>query len=282
MTIALIDGDIIVHGACKSRWESKVKLIKLDEEDTHMVQLDSAGNKVQPEYTEEEDREYLKECWKNVQLQLKDILESTFCTEYLIAVKGEGNYRLDLYPKYKFNRHKDPKLMNKFVPNLRKLLAMEDDFTVEAHDMEADDLICMWAQQCRDRNIPHIVCSIDKDLRCIPGKHFIMSHHGKPSRFLDVTEEEALRFYYKQLIVGDATDFIPGVPLIGPKKADKALESCTTEEEMQIVVVEKYLYYYGPDEWYNYFISNAKMIHLKRTPTDYFDCQHWPIIKELL
>ena len=159
---------------------------------------------------------------------------------------------------------------------LRKL-AVAEDYAIESVGREADDLLRIWAEQARAAGDPYIICSIDKDLKCIPGKHFLM--HKK--EIIEISELEALRHYYEQLLKGDPTDNIPGVPRVGQVKAEKILAPFNTEQEFQEQVVEQYLMAYGEDKWKDYLLSNAKMIHLQKHESDYFSFDSWPIIKEL-
>lgn len=271
MTIAIIDGDVLCYQACKPRWEKKARI----QDGMSFVSLDDDGKRIPLEYTKEEDKEYLKECWDNFKIKLEELLDEVFCTEYLMAVKGPGNFRNLLYPEYKLNRHADPTKQNQFVPILRKL-AVAEDFAIEANGREADDLMRIWAEQALESSDPYIICSIDKDLKCIPGKHYLM--HKKT--FIDVSPEEALRHYYEQLLKGDPTDNIPGIPRVGEVKASKMLAPYSTEEEFQIAVVDQYIAAYG-DEWAEYLLSNGKMIYLQKECSDYFNFNNWNVVKEL-
>lgn len=270
--IALIDGDVLCYQACRARWEKKVKI----EDGVSYVRLDDEGKRMTLEWTKEEDREYLEESWENLKKDLQTLLDSVYCTEYLMAVKGPGNFRNLLYPEYKLNRHADPNKQNVFVPVLRRLAAAED-YAIESAGREADDLLRIWAEQARAAGDEYIICSIDKDLKCIPGIHWNM----KKNELFTVTEDQATRFYYEQLLKGDPTDNIPGVPRVGEVKASKLLAPFEKEEEFQEIVVDQYINAYG-DDWYSYLNSNGKMIYLQKHPDDYFSCREWPVVKELL
>lgn len=269
--LAIIDGDVLCYQACKPRWEKKARI----EDGVSFVQLDEAGKRIPLEYTLDEDREYLKESWANLQKDLESLLDNLFCTEYLMAVKGSGNFRYDLYPEYKLNRHADKSMQNVFVPNLRKF-AIASGIAIGSDGREADDLVRIWAEQARLAGDDYVICSIDKDLKCIPGKHWLMHH----KTLIEISEEEATRHYYQQLLKGDPTDNIPGVPKVGEVKAAKFLADCTTEEEFQEVVVSQYIQAYG-DDWHSYLLSNGKMIHLQKHANDYFSVNDWPIVKTL-
>lgn len=271
--LALIDGDVLAYLACASRWAKTVEV----RGDTGIIRLDENGKRMAVEYTKEEDQKFLEYSWDNFEKLLQELLDSVYCTEYLMAIKGPNNYRNIMYPEYKMNRHADPTKQNIFVPTLRKLAA-NLGIAIESDGREADDLLRIWAEQAIEAGDDYIVCSIDKDLDCIPGKHYNM----KKKELFEVSPETALRFYYEQLLKGDATDNIPGVPGVGNVKATKLLAECTTEEEFQEVVVTQYFGAYGEQDWYQYLLSNGKMIHLQKTPNDYFKISHWPLVKELL
>jgi 5'-3' exonuclease len=270
--IAIIDGDVLCYQACRPRWEKKAQI----NNGVATIFLDENGKKIPLEFTQEEDAEYLEESWENLKKDLQNLLDITFCDSFIMAVKGDNNFRNLLYPEYKLNRHADPNKQNVFVPVLRKL-AIAEELAVPSHGCEADDLIRIWSEQAKEFGEDYIICSIDKDLKCIPGKHWLM-HHKK---LIEVSEQEAMRHYYEQLLKGDPTDNIPGVPRVGEVKAAKLLAAFSTEEEFQQVVVEEYFKAYGEENWYNYLLSNGKMIHLQKAPEDYFSINHWKIIREL-
>jgi 5'-3' exonuclease len=270
--LAIIDGDVLAYQSCRSRHNR----------DNSPIQLDSNGQKIPIKYTAAEDAKYLRECWDSFKRELNKLIEKLYCSDYIMAVKGHGCYRKLLYPDYKANRHDKPQStpQNEFVPVLRKL-AIHEGYAIPANDCEADDLIRIWAEEARRAGQDHIICSIDKDLRCIPGRHYVMHYDSEKQKILSISEDEARRHYYQQLLKGDPTDNIPGVPRVGPVKAEQMITACSTEQEMQETVVEQYLIAYGPDDWYSHFLINAKLIHLQTTHFDYFDCSHWPIIQEL-
>lgn len=262
--LALIDGDVIAYLACKSRYRTP--------EGDLVVLLDRSTK----EFTKHEDREYLESSWNEFQTIINDALEAVWATHHLTAVKGDTNFRDDLYPLYKANRKKDPSKTNNFVPILRKLAVVEG-LAISAEGREADDLLRIWATQAATVGEECIIISNDKDLKCIPGKHYNI----KKNIHSEVTPEEATRFFYQQLISGDPVDNIPGVPGMGPVKAEKLMHRLLSEETMQEIVVEQYFGAYGESRWYDALLSNGKLLYLQKTIDDYFCCSHWPIVKEL-
>lgn len=275
MTLAIIDGDVLCYEACYGIWEDRLREIGRITDNHSIMVLDAEGNKAPIEFPKEVERKYLEKGWKRFKYLLKSLLETVYCDEYIMAVGGEGNFRNLLYPGYKMNRHVDPTKRNIFVPTLRKL-AVAEDLAIAADGREADDLIRIWALEAEAAGDDYIICTIDKDLRCIPGKHYHLQH--KKMTLVDSTA--ASRHYYTQLLMGDTTDNIPGIPGTGKKTAENLLQSCTNDNEFQETVIGAYIACYG-DDWYSFFLSNAKMIHIQRNLDDYFNAKEWPIIKEL-
>ena len=64
-----------------------------------------------------------------------------------------------------------------------------------------------------------VVVSDDKDLKTIPGKLYRPTLDEK----MDITEQEANRYFLTQCLTGDATDGYLGIPGVGPKAAERIL-----------------------------------------------------------
>lgn len=268
--IIIVDGDILAFQACPS---------KSHYSDDKTVRLDENGNRKPVELTRQQELKWLNDSWNNFYKEVTQIGEKLFCETTLIAIGGVRNFREDLFYDYKDNRNRRPEHRNMAVPLIRAK-AIEEGLVVNAEGYEADDLIRIWAEQARSAGCEFTICSIDKDLLCIPGRHFLM--HKDKEQIIEMDELEAARCYYEQILSGDDTDNIPGVPGIGPVKAKKLLSSCVSEEEMQEVVVETYFAFFGKDDWYMNLLINGKLIHILRHPDDYFDGSDWKIIQELL
>jgi hypothetical protein len=64
-----------------------------------------------------------------------------------------------------------------------------------------------------------IIVSIDKDFMQVPGWHYNFVKKVKKQ----VTPEEGLRFFYKQILMGDAADNIKGIHRVGEVRAKRCL-----------------------------------------------------------
>lgn len=275
--LAIIDGDVLCYQACQARWKIKAR------NGMNIVSLDDEGVTMPLEYTEEEDRIYLEDSFDNLLRIVEEVVENNFADDYVMAVKGDGNFRSDLFHEYKLNRanSKYHSELAKFIPTLRNLL-INLEMAIPAHNREADDLVRIWAEEARSNGEEFTICSIDKDLQCIAGRHYLMHPKYKTvsERILHVSEQDAMEFYYAQLISGDPTDNIKGVPGLGPKKA-KARIKGKEENDMQYEVVNAYFEAFGEEDWLEQLVVNGRLIHIQKTVDDYFNPHEWDIVKEL-
>lgn len=227
--IALIDGDVLVYAAL---WGTE----NLDESKQRLQEI------------------------------LEGVVENTFSDDYIIAVGGNSNFREEFFYLYKKSpsRLKAKEQKSTWLPELKQHLR-DHAYAVTSHGCEADDLVRMWSIQAKEANIPCVIITIDKDLDCIPGLHF------NPIKEIayTVTEDEADEHYWKQILMGDSVDNIPGLPNIGEVKALRILQNCKDSKERQRAVIEAYKKVYN-DNWKDYLLSNARLIHIWRKEHDYF------------
>ena len=120
-----------------------------------------------------------------------------------------------------------------------------------ADNEEADDLIAIAMTE----NPDSIILSTDKDFDQLPGRHY----NPTKQELYTVSEEDATRFLYEQILTGDRVDNIIGLKGVGPVKAKKALAGLDTELEMFNKCVEMY-----EDE--ARVIENARLLFLRRKP----------------
>jgi hypothetical protein len=277
ISYGIIDGDVIIHISCLPRWRMKAKI----ERGINYIDLNPDGSRVQYEFTDEEDLAYLDFCWDTFLVSLERLKDDLMldCEEYVMAVKGDNNFRDELYPMYK----KTPSRMkaagtNPFIAATRQR-AIDEGYAIAAHGMEADDLVRIWAGEVNAAGHQAIVCSIDKDLHCIAGPYFYMRKHEGP-KIKIIESVHALKQIYLQILQGDSVDNIPGLPGIGPKTAEKLLLNCTNEHDMQEIVVSHYIGTYDLD-WRSWLLCNGKLLYIMKYYEDHFRINHWPIVKEL-
>lgn len=181
------------------------------------------------------------------------VLEGSGCTKFDIFLTSDDktNFRFQIYPEYKANR-KAPKPI--YYKALREYL-VDEYGAILVSKWEADDALGM-AQNQSDT----VLASIDKDLDQIPGWHYDFVKNIK----YEITPEHANRFFWFQLLMGDSTDNIPGIPKIGPKKASKILDDCKNPDEYPIRVYQEYVKYFGEKFAYEQMKLNGRLLWIAK------------------
>lgn len=136
--------------------------------------------------------------------------------EAQIYIQGGGNYRnlVATIQQYKGNR--DPSKRPVYFDEIRTYL-MEYHGAILVNRMETDDAVSILITRKPNENC---CVSIDKDLDGTAGWHF---NFGK-NLLYEVSPEDADFFYWTQVMTGDSSDNIRGIPKVGPKTAQKILQ----------------------------------------------------------
>lgn len=213
--LALIDADIVAY-----KFASKgQQVFKWDEETTSVFHDD-------PKDVASQIDDYLGE--------VKDKLKadrSVVC----LSCPSEDNWRLSILPTYKGNRKgKDKPLL---LVAMRQHL--EDNHEcIMADTLEADDILGILATSDKKfRSYKKVMVSEDKDLRQIPALLFNPAKDEKP-KLLD--SWACMEWHMTQVLTGDRVDNYFGCPGVGPVKAERILENCSSFIEMWQRVVETY------------------------------------------
>ena len=159
-------------------------------------------------------------------------------TDVIHCFTKHGMFRRDLEPNYKANRTKPKPLGYSKL----KAKCVDLPWAVMHEQVEADDLIGIFATQLSEQGEDVCIVSGDKDLLQIPGYHywhepFWHSKTKQPLRewltsfgmeeftpnLFKVSPEAAERFFYCQILAGDSVDGISGCPGTGMVGATKAV-----------------------------------------------------------
>lgn len=156
-----------------------------------------------------------------------------------IFLTGKGNFRDKAATLQVYKGNRDPSHKPRYYSDIK-------DYLIGVHKaevcdgQEADDAqgIAQWAK--KDRST--VIVGIDKDMYMIPGWHYNwVKDEGKY-----INLDEANTFFFKQMLTGDRTDNVPGIPKIGPVTADKMIDPVSGNiSAMQDVVRDAYRKYYG-------------------------------------
>ena len=147
-------------------------------------------------------------------IMLRELLSKVGCSDYRIYLSGPNNFRHRLYPEYKANRRdivRPPHL-----EDTRAYLVLNWNADV-TEGIEADDALGIYMGEHPDA----ICCSIDKDLLQLPGTHFNIVK----AEYTTVDELTGWRTFYKQILLGDRSDNIPGYDGMARQKPTKQIEA---------------------------------------------------------
>lgn len=199
----------------------------------------------------------------SVDVCLMDILMDLGCKplegdSYQCYLTGKGNYRefVAVTAPYKGNRVDKAKPIHYDAIRQHLIDAWK---AVVIDGMEADDAIAIAHDPYET-----IIVSIDKDFDQLPGVHY---NFVKKLEYT-VTEHEAMRFLYEQILTGDVADNIKGIRGVGPVKAKKILKDCDTEYDMFKACIKAYEEL--DDTLYPMarVIENAQLLYLLRVEGD--------------
>jgi DNA polymerase-1 len=176
--------------------------------------------------------------------------------DYQTYLTGSTNFRFEIAKSYPYKGNRKATEKPKHLGTARDHMINKYEAVVSVEE-EADDLISKAAAAL---NYNCVVASIDKDMLQLPCWHF---NFGR-NEWLQVDPKGGTKFFYHQILTGDRADNIVGLHGIGPKKADKLLQDCHTEEELWEVIVKAY------DGDLERIIENARLLWLRR-----YDNEMW-------
>ena len=200
-------------------------------------------------YACKDEDEYTVE--KTLQSNIGSIMRDSGAYDYDLYLTGAENFRKEVatIKPYKGNRKADKPKHYEYIRE--RLMHMG---AIVSHGEEADDLLG------KHQTDETIICTIDKDLDMIPGWHY---NFVKGKKYL-TTEAEALMFFWHQMMTGDSTDNITGVPGMGPKKADQVfIDNNAVIEEVIDDVLDMYHAHYV-DTWRAVAQENADLLWIRR------------------
>lgn len=176
---------------------------------------------------------------------LQTIATETGISDMRIYISGEGNFRNELAKTVGYKANRATMVRPQFLEATKEYLVTKYG-AVHVDGYEADDAI---ATDMTINNAIH--CGVDKDILQIPGKHY---NYVKKEWQTISTEEATIRLF-RQILMGDKSDNVPGLKGIGEAKAENAIDNELTAEIDAI----------------NFYINHCanKMPEIKE-PLDYF------------
>lgn len=195
----------------------------------------------------------LEEAMESLDIRIEQILNFAGTTKYVGFLTLSRCFRYDVAKTrpYKYNRKGGTPKPPIFYA-LKEYIKQNWGF-YGVQGLEADDLVAMHADYQNT-----VICSPDKDvLKQLPGLHF---NYGK-MEFVTTTHDDAYKFLCMQILMGDSTDGIPGIPKVGPKTAEKWVN----EDASLTMVLEKYIEKFDIQEGIHKFAETFNLVYLLRS-----------------
>lgn len=223
--LTLIDGDIIVYRAALACEELTYSIV---DGDATIVAKDIQYKKEAHEWLSDKD---YPDTYTIIPIQratqppavackyagdtIKRLLLLMRADDYHLYISGGGKtFRHRFYPNYKAGRNRVPIYKEEVKRHLVNTWLGEK----APSNYEVDDILGI--EQSGGDLGDTIICSIDKDLKMIPGNH---SHLVTGERTY-ISEQSGMFNFLKQVLTGDRVDNIKGLSGIGDVKALKLLK----------------------------------------------------------
>lgn len=206
---------------------------------------------------------------KNILFKSIDsIYEKTACSTMELFIGGEGNYREGIATLMPYKGRRRDLDKPKYYKYIRECM-VEDLFAHVIDGQEAEDAVGIAAYKY-DSYDDYIVCAIDKDMDMIAGNRY----NYVTGETRHISESDALRAFYLQLLTGDMTDDIPGLyqqllldgedelaKHLKGKKYKKTIKESLAEADTESKMYEEVLtYYYDYGQWDAYGVKRIKEI----------------------
>ena len=251
---ALIDGDIVVYRcgfAAQSRiynlsiptYQGDIPKFKYKKDMT--AWLKENGREKSDEYDVKVDTviEPVENALNNVKTvltEIKSFLSNRFGdVEMEVFLSGNTNFRDDIATIKVYKGNRDPLHKPHWYEEIKEY--MKNVWNAEELDgIEADDMLADL--QVEDGIMQNTcIVSTDKDLDQLAGWHY----NWVKDHLYEVSVEQAIHSKYIQILTGDRTDNIEGIPGLGPVGAEKCLEWCATVEDYEQAVKEEYEHFFS-------------------------------------
>ena len=262
----IIDGDILVYRCGFAAEHTEYILTDYRDNEKHRFRYKKEANAYLA--ANQEDSYFLQTetivepmefALQNVKVTLEKIMELAKAepNKYEIWLSGPTNYRDQLATTRVYKGNRDPEHKPTWYQEIK-------DYLVNYHNAkfsegcEADDMLAIRANEIRKTVTQEdtiVIVSTDKDLDQVPGVHI----NWVKEEIYYISKEEASRFYWEQVISGDPSDNIQGIPGMGPVKA------------------KQYLDKYDPAEW-EWAVEQLYIDHYLHNPTSVFE-EHKMLIK---
>jgi 5'-3' exonuclease len=171
-------------------------------------------------------------------MKIINTIETSYDIDKVITFNdAKGNFRKEVSKSYKANRINadKPPVLNELHQYVK-----EQYNSIQGQGVETDDIVATYWKTLSTtfgRNEVLIV-SIDKDYKQLPC--IIYDYHYKKQCYYDISEQEARRNFYEQMIMGDTADNVNYCKGYGKGYCLKAFKDCLSNYSYIRVVFSLY------------------------------------------
>ena len=200
----------------------------------------------------------LEEALQGIDTRIRHMLDQCKANKYAGFLTAGKCFRYSVAKTkpYKGNRKYGDKPI--IFSAIKEYLRQEWNF-ISVPELEADDLVSIYHNPMET-----IICSPDKDVLY---QNKVCNYNYGKVEMIAVDENESLRFLWKQTLMGDSTDGIPGLPKVGEKTAAAWLKPLIPSE-MPEFVLNKYIEKFGISEGIHKFAETFKLVYILKTRED--------------
>jgi len=218
----IFDADSLIYASCFKKKDNREF-----PEDLFETDVDVAFNKFEVSFE-----------------RLLDFLEEQVNVNEVVFCNGsKNNFRKDISATYKLNRtQKRPEIL----PLLHDMVKLEYN-SIYGDGVETDDVVAtLWAEEVEKNGIDSvIIMSLDKDYKQFPC--WFYDYNYKKRELVKISEEEANKNFYSQMIVGDSADNIKVCKGYGKVYAEKLFKDANNKYSLMNRTYRLYKQVYGDD-----------------------------------
>jgi hypothetical protein len=156
---------------------------------------------------------------RGIDTRIANMLDATGATCYNAYLTPPRTFRHEIATVRPYKGNRPDKELPPLFYGLRAYM-LQTHQASEVPTLEADDMIAIHAAAAAKAGESVVVCAYDKDvLGQIAGHHW----NYQKAEWVTTTPEQAENFLWSQVLTGDSTDNVEGVPGIGAKKAAEIL-----------------------------------------------------------
>jgi hypothetical protein len=211
--------------------------------------------------------EPLENALHTIKLMMYSMMETLQVSrdEITVCLSGDDNFRYHVAKTKPYKGNRDTAHRPTHEKAIREYLQTRYKSAVSDGE-EADDYIGinhyrLWLQDPE----ASVIASLDKDLNMVPGLHY---NFAKNLAYY-VDPEEADKTFWRQLLTGDSTDNIQGIPGMGPAGAAKVLANGGPSDWPRLVA-ETYKKHYG-DDWRTVMTEMGRLLWIRREPDQWWE-----------